>query len=71
MATRSELEQALDALEARVPQLQAEFPDDGDFWCAFAGEADHIEDSANAEDCDYVSQRIDAMLSAVAKRRQE
>jgi hypothetical protein len=71
MATRSDLEQALDALEAKIPQLQTEYADDAEFWCAFAGEADHIEDSAGADDCDYVSQRIDAMVAAVAKSRQE
>lgn len=71
MAIRSEIEQALDALEAKVPQLQAEYPDEDDFWSVFAGEADVIEDSAGASDCDYVSQRIDAILAAVAKSRQE
>lgn len=69
MATRRELEQALDALEARIPRLQAEHPDDGDFWSAFAGESDLIEDGATGDDCLYVSQRIDAMLAAVAKER--
>jgi hypothetical protein len=37
---------------------------DGDFWCAFAGEAEVIEDAASAADCDHVHGRIDAMLAA-------
>lgn len=71
MATRLALEQSLDALEAKVAHLQCEFPDDTEFWCAFAGEADHIEDGAGADDCEYVTQRIDAIIAAAARSRQE
>lgn len=53
---------ALDALEALVPQLQADNPDDDDFRTAFSGEADVIEDNAPAADYEYVRGRIDCML---------
>ena len=35
--------------------------EEGDFWSAFAGEADNIEDRAG-EHCTFVHQRIDDML---------
>lgn len=53
---------ALDELEAKIPQLQAENPDDDGFRNAFAGEADMIEDNASAADYEYVRGRIDCML---------
>lgn len=44
---RAELESALDALDKAIPQLQREYGDD--FWPAFAGQADVIEDDAGPE----------------------
>lgn len=52
----------LDALEAKLPDLLAAYPSHGDFWMAFAGEADAIEDQAG-EHVGLVSQRINAMLA--------
>lgn len=54
----------LDVLQASLPKMIADHPNDGDFWSEFAGCADAIEDAASATDCDHVRTRIDAMLSA-------
>jgi hypothetical protein len=62
MATLEALTAQLDELEARLPQLIADHPDHGDFWMAFAGEADAIEDQAG-EHCQTVGTRLAAMLS--------
>jgi len=66
---RSELAGMLDALEKHLPALVAENNEtDGEFWCAFAGEADVIEDLAvDPEDVAYVKKRISAMLAANGK----
>ncbi len=60
--TWEELTQQLDALEAALPRLIDEHPEPGDFWMAFAGEADAIEDAAG-EHAEAVGQRIAAMLA--------
>lgn len=61
MTKRAELTVLLDALEASLPQLINDNPDDGDFWMAFAGQADLIEDEAG-EHRTMVIGRIEAML---------
>lgn len=61
--SRADTTLLLDALEASLPGLLAQYPDDGDFWSAFAGEADVIEDGADIEDERFVRGRIDAMLA--------
>jgi len=53
---------ALDALEAKLPQMSEQYPDDGDLLEAFAGEADCIESAAPDADHDYVRGRLDCML---------
>jgi hypothetical protein len=63
MKTLAELTSLLDDLENRLPQLIEQYPDDADFWMAFAGEADCITDSAGPEHA-YVSGRINCMLSS-------
>ena len=60
--TTTDLADRLDALEARLPQIIEDHPDPGDFWMAFAGEADAIEDSAGRH-ARYVANRVRAMLS--------
>ena len=50
MKTRAELAVLLDALERAMPTLVRDNPDPSDFWPAFAGEADVIEDGAGAPD---------------------
>lgn len=58
---RASIDQALDALEAAIPRLQQEYGDE--FWSAFAGQADVIEDNAG-DDSSYVGARITYMLDA-------
>lgn len=62
MKTEEELTQRLDALEAKLPQLMQDNPAPGDFWMAFARDADVIEDAA-AEHGALVSERIQTMLA--------
>lgn len=62
MITQAALIAQLDELEATLPTLRAEYPDDGDFWMAFAGQADVIADNAG-EFSGVVSKRIDDMLA--------
>lgn len=59
---KAQLTAQLDALEADLPRMIQAHPDPGDFWCEFAGTADIIEDHAG-DHCQYVSDRIDAMLA--------
>ena len=42
--------------------MLAEYPEDGDFFNAFAGEAEVITESATT-DAQYISGRIDCMLA--------
>jgi len=62
MATMQELEAKLALLDQQMDQLIKDHPDDGDFWCAFAGIADDIGDAADAEQYDVVQAQIDAIL---------
>lgn len=62
MTTRADLDQRLDALEASLPGMIAEYPDDGDFWMAFAGEADCIQDITPSAHCKHFHERISEML---------
>jgi len=61
MTTFDQLTTLLDALEAKLPDLLAAYPADGDFWMAFAGEADVIEDQAG-DHIEHVNRRINEML---------
>ncbi|WP_329889261.1 hypothetical protein [Stenotrophomonas sepilia] len=61
MTTLDQLTAQLDALEATLPDLLAAYPADGDFWMAFAGEADVIEEQAG-DHIEHVSRRINKML---------
>jgi len=62
MATTQELESKLALLDQQMDQLIKDHPDDGDFWCAFAGLADEIGDEANPDQYDWAQERIDAIL---------
>ena len=62
MTDRHQLTAMLDALEARLPAMLAAYRTEGEFWMAFAGEADLIEDQAG-EHAAMVQQRIQAMLA--------
>ena len=52
----------LDELEAELPILVVAHPNEGEFWAAFAGQADLIEDEAGPH-TEEVQARIDAMLA--------
>lgn len=62
MPMPSELDRRLADLEAQLPAMIAAYRTDGEFWMAFAGEADLIEDQAG-EHAGQVSQRIANMLA--------
>ena len=63
MTTKTELDKQLDALEASLPAMIAEYPDQGDFWMAFAGEADCIQDATPSKLCKHFHKRIEEMLA--------
>ena len=64
MKTRAELAALLDALEQAMPAMVSDHPDPADFWPAFAGQADGIEDAAGSgEDAVYVQGRIETILA--------
>ncbi|MCO7473021.1 hypothetical protein [Stenotrophomonas maltophilia] len=58
------LDNRLDALQDALPTLRAQAEDDGEFWMAFAGEADVLEDNAGPH-APHVAQRIQEMLAAL------
>ena len=62
MRSRDQLIQLLDDLEASLPAMVAAHPEEGDFWSAFAGQADLIEDEAGPH-TEEVQARIYAMLA--------
>lgn len=59
---RTHLEKMLARLDERLPAMNRDHPEEAEFWPAFAGEADVIQDAAGAADFDWVSQQIDALL---------
>lgn len=60
---RNEIDARLQKLRADLPSMLAESEDRDDFWPAFAGEADVIEDGAgSAHDCRYVRDQLNRML---------
>ena len=63
MRSRDQLIQLLEDLEADLPAMVAAHPEEGDFWSAFAGQADLIDDEAGPYK-DEVQARIDAMLAS-------
>lgn len=61
MADLNTLNLLLNDLEAALPNMMRDYPDPADFWPAFAGLADVIEDSAGVH-YEIVANRIDRML---------
>ena len=59
--SRETLDSQLDALAGQLPHLVASVPDPADFWPAFVGAADAIEDQAGDHSA-YVRERIATML---------
>lgn len=62
MADLLTLTRLLDELENQLPDLIQDNPDPGDFWMAFAGQADVIEDQAG-EFTSVVRKRLNTMLA--------
>lgn len=62
MTKLDQLNAMLDTLEVQLPTMLAAYETEGDFWMAFAGEADVIEDQAGTH-APLVSNRIAAMLA--------
>jgi len=61
MADLNTLNLLLGDLEAALPQMMRDHPDLCDFWPAFAGLADVIEDNSGVH-YEIVANRIDRML---------
>jgi hypothetical protein len=62
VTSKDQLTAMLDALEAQLPAMIAAYRTAGEFWMAFAGEADLIEDQAG-ECAAMVQGRIANMLA--------
>jgi len=58
---RLALQAMLKELDASMPTMMAEHPDD-EFWMAFAGPADEILDSAGAAEYDWAAGQLDEIL---------
>jgi hypothetical protein len=62
MSSREELERRLAKLDAEMPQLLAQYVDQGDFMEAFSDRADEITDDATGEDADWIFSQVDQIL---------
>lgn len=62
--SRSELDSILDELQSELPMLLKDTEDQDDFWMAFTGLSDAIEDGTGPDDLEYVRTRINSMLGA-------
>jgi hypothetical protein len=60
--SRQELERNLAALDAALAQLTAGDQDPSDFWPAFSGRADMIEDASSPDDLEWVRGQIDEIF---------
>lgn len=61
--TLEEATERLRKLEDELPKMIEEHPEDGDFWSAFAGEADCIVDGA-PDHAEFIQGRRNCMLGA-------
>jgi hypothetical protein len=66
---RAKLDEMLDGLEAALPRMLKDHPDDDSFRALFAGNADLIECETSEDDREYVRQRIDRMLANAGRNR--
>jgi hypothetical protein len=60
--TRAELTKRLAVLDAAIPRLRADHPEDADFWNAFSSETDFATECAGSSDYDWVNAAIDDLL---------
>lgn len=56
---KAQIDERLDQLDRDIPTLQADYG--SDFWVAFAGQADEIEDNAGVHSA-HVAARLTAIL---------
>lgn len=63
MTTRADLQQALNRLEAVLPQLLHEAAEPAAFWSAFAGHTAPVIEAAGPDHHAWVVDKIDGMLS--------
>jgi hypothetical protein len=68
---RTKLDEMLDGLEAILPKMVIDYPEDDLFWPYFSGHAEMIEDSASEDDYAHVGNRVRGMLLAIGKVRPE
>lgn len=68
---RTKLDEMLDGLEAALPKMVIDYPDDDQFWPYFSGHAEVIEGSASEDDYAHVRNRLRRMLLAIGKVRPE
>ena len=68
---RTKLDEMLDGLQAALPKMTVDYPDDDQFWPYFSGHAEVIEGSASEDDYAYVRARIAGMLHTIGKVRTE
>jgi len=72
MLDLSTIDDRLDVLQHALPQLLEDYPDRAEFWNAFAGETECIEEQAG-DHAEHVYARISEMLEAsglVTNRRE-
>jgi hypothetical protein len=62
--SRPDLDRMLGSLEALLPTMVRDHPDDGEFWSTFTEESQHIEDLAAPADPEHVRSRINCMLGS-------
>jgi len=62
MTDRAILQKALNRLEGYLPHLLEQFPELGEFWPAFAGEAEIVLEGAGQE-ADWVADKLESMLT--------
>jgi hypothetical protein len=63
MTTRAQLQKALNRIEAYLPHLLDSFPEPGEFWPAFAGEAEAVIECAPPADHEWVWDKLESMLA--------
>lgn len=63
--TRETLSARLDALAAALPKLIADYPEDADFWPAYAALADEIKHDAGTLDDDTWHWAFELMQAAL------
>jgi len=63
MLDLSTIDDRLDALERALPRLLEDYPDRADFWNAFAGETEVIEEQAG-DHAEHVYARVREIMQA-------